>query len=127
MVGRRQGRRMQYFRIGFCLMVSFLQAGVVSAAPSVGGDITVANNRAETVIVLGGSGGAALSAGGFLGSLGLTLSGGFSNNGAKVNINSVAIDGDTKIGGRVSVTGNSVDNVVVLGSSVNVNSVAMGQ
>ena len=118
---------MKYARKQVCLLLWLALPGAAWAAPSVGGDVTVANNRAETVIVLSGSGGASLSAGGFLKSLGLTLSGGFSNNGAKVNINSVAINGDLNVGGRVSVTGNSVDNVIVLGGSLNLNSVAIGQ
>ena len=119
--------RMYYAKIKCILMLWPLLSGSAWATPSISGDITVANNRAETVIVLGGSGGASLSAGGFLKSLGLSLSGSFSNNGAKVNINSVAINGDVSIGGRVSVTGNTVDNVIVLGAALNINSVAIGQ
>lgn len=118
---------MKCLRRQFGLLLWSAISGVACAAPSVGGDITVSNNRAETVIVLAGSGGASLSAGGFLKSLGLTLSGGFSNNGAKVNINSVAINGDASVGGRVLVAGNSVENVIVLGGSLNLNSVAIGQ
>lgn len=86
---------------------------LVSAAPAVGGDITVTNNTAGKVTVIGGK----LSAG--LGPVSASL-----NLQSAAYVNSVAINGGS-VGGKITVANNKAGNVTAIGGLAAVNSVVV--
>lgn len=83
------------------------------AAPAVGGDITVSNNKAGNVTVIGGK----VSAG--VGPVSASL-----NLQSKAYVNSIAVNGGS-VGGKITVANNKAGNVTAIGGLAAVNSVVV--
>jgi hypothetical protein len=92
-----------------------LAATFASAAPEIGGSVTVSGNKAKNIVVTGGSGSVGIG----------PFKGGSLDMAASANINSVVVK-DGKIGGSVRIVNNKAEDLTITGAAANVNSVVLG-
>lgn len=101
--------------LGLTLGAALLGASLAtSAAPGVGGDVTITNNKAGKVTVTGGSGSVGIG----------PFKGGELNMTAAANVNSVVVNGG-EIKGKVTISNNKADDVTATGGLANVNSLVV--
>ncbi len=93
-----------------------LSCAAASAAPGVGGDVTITGNRAGKVTVIGGSGSVGIG----------PFKGGELNMTAAANVNSVVVNGG-EIKGKVTISDNRAGDVMAIGGLANVNSLVVNK
>ena len=92
----------------------FLGSVAASAAPGVGGDVTITGNRAGKVTVVGGSGSVGIG----------PFKGGELNMTAAAHVNSVVVNGG-EIKGKVTISDNRAGDVTAVGGMASVNSLVV--
>lgn len=100
-----------------CTTAALLGASfAAAAAPGVGGDVTIANNKAGKVTVVGGKGSVGIG----------PFKGGELNMTAAANVNSVVVNGG-EIKGKVTIANNTAGDVTAVGGLANVNSLIVNK
>ncbi len=100
-----------------CTSLALLGASfAASAAPGVGGDVTITNNKAGKVTVIGGSGSVGIG----------PFKGGELNMTSAANVNSVVVNGG-EIKGKVTIADNKAGDVMAIGGLATVNSLVVNK